>query len=421
MPRSIAACLDNLSRAHPGQSEYARTARHFLVSLASVLDDHPEFDRPEHISRIIQPVHAGTFRIDWNDDRGERQANRGWYAVFGISSPAADAHVRFHPAVTPDLVNTLAFDRMVVNALADCPGSGAAVGADFDNRRRSHAEITRFCAAFMNELHRSLGEATPAPAAGFGLGRSELTCLAEHYRALTGKPADPDLDGMFAVTSGYACALLADTMFDSSLTHQRVAVSGSGVLAVHAAEKISALGANVVSISNSFGFVTDERGLAGEKMIALKSLAFDRSTELRAFADRFPSAAWSEGSGLWRAVSAEIALPCATQHELDAADAGALLDHGCRCVCEGARHALTPEAVELLEKADVPFVPALASRAVALRVRPELKNRPTADVLDTALARAVEAVRSLSLANHTGKNFARGLNAAAFLKLADTL
>jgi glutamate dehydrogenase (NADP+) len=370
MPPTIDHVLAEVIRRNPGEGVFHQAVTEVLGSLAPVLARHPEYAEAKIIERICEPERQIIFRIPWSDDAGEVQINRGFRVEFNSALGPFKGGLRFHPSVVLDTVKFLGFEQTFKNALTGMPIGGAKGGADFDPKGRSDAEIMRFCQSMMTELYRHLGEYTDVPAGDMGVGTREIGWLFGQYKRITNRYESGVLTGkgldwggalVRKEATGYGTALFANEMLKAtgtSLDGAVTVVSGAGNVAIYAMEKAIHLGGVVVACSDSTGTLVDERGVDVELVKRLKEV---ERQSLAAYCEERPSASYDAGS-LWD-IPCDVALPCATQNELEARDAAALVKNGCRAVAEGANMPCTPDAVATFREAGVLFGPGKAANA----------------------------------------------------------
>jgi len=368
---SVRLVLDTVEARNPHEPEFLQAVHEVLESIAPVLDAHPEFVDGGILERIVEPERQIMFRVPWVDDAGRLQVNRGYRIQFSSVLGPYKGGLRFHPSVNLSIIKFLGFEQIFKNALTGQGIGGAKGGSDFDPHGRSDAEIIRFCQSFMNELYRHLGEHTDVPAGDIGVGAREIGYLFGQYRKITNRHES----GMFTgkgvqwggaevrtEATGYGAVFFVEEMLavhGETLHGKRVGVSGSGNVAIYAIEKAHQLGATAVTASDSSGYVLDEAGIDVDLLRQIKEVERGRISD---YAARRPGAVYVEGQRPWH-VPVDVAVPSATQNELDADDARALVGNGVRAVAEGANMPSTPEAVEVLQGAGVLFAPGKAANA----------------------------------------------------------
>lgn len=368
---SIRLVLDTVEARNPHEPEFLQAVHEVLESIAPVLEAHPEFVDGGILERLVEPERQILFRVPWVDDSGRLQVNRGYRVQFSSVLGPYKGGLRFHPSVNLSIIKFLGFEQIFKNALTGQGIGGAKGGSDFDPHGRSDAEIMRFCQSFMNELYRHLGEHTDVPAGDIGVGAREIGYLFGQYRKVTNRHES----GMFTgkgvqwggaevrtEATGYGAVFFVEEMLGvhgESLEGKRVGVSGSGNVAIYAIDKARQLGATPVTASDSSGYVVDDAGIDVDLLRQIKEVERARISE---YAARRAGARYVEGGRPW-AVPVDVAIPSATQNELGADDASALVANGVRAVAEGANMPSTPEAIELLQSAGVLFGPGKAANA----------------------------------------------------------
>lgn len=368
---------EQVMRRDGDQPEFLQAVREVFDSLPTVVDRHPEFEEAGVLERLVEPERSVKFRVAWSDDQGRVRVNRGYRVQFNSAIGPYKGGLRFHPTVNESVVKFLGFEQILKNSLTGLPMGGAKGGSDFDPKGRTDAEVMRFCQSFMTELQRHIGQFTDVPAGDINVGAREIGYLFGQYKrlrdefggVLTGK--DMTFGGSLARTeaTGYGlCYYTAEamkTLRGDSFEGKTVAVSGSGNVAIFAIEKAGQLGAKVVTASDSDGYVYDAEGI---KLDVVKDIKLNHRGRIREYADRVPGAVYRpDCSGVWT-VPCDIALPCATQNEIDAKSARTLVDQGCTVVCEGANMPSTPEAIEIYKSAGVLYGPAKAANAGGVAV-----------------------------------------------------
>lgn len=368
---SIRLVLDTVEARNPHEPEFLQAVHEVLESIAPVLEAHPEFVDGGILERLVEPERQILFRVPWVDDTGRLQVNRGYRVQFSSVLGPYKGGLRFHPSVNLSIIKFLGFEQIFKNALTGQGIGGAKGGSDFDPHGRSDAEIMRFCQSFMNELYRHLGEHTDVPAGDIGVGAREIGYLFGQYRKVTNRHES----GMFTgkgvqwggaevrtEATGYGAVFFVDEMLGvhgETLEGKRVGVSGSGNVAIYAIDKARQLGATPVTASDSSGYVVDDAGIDVDLLRQIKEIERARISE---YAARRSGARYVEGARPWE-VPVDVAIPSATQNELEAEDARALVANGVRAVAEGANMPSTPEAIELFQSAGVLFGPGKAANA----------------------------------------------------------
>ncbi|MCI6144751.1 MAG: NADP-specific glutamate dehydrogenase [Bacteroidales bacterium] len=426
-----------LEARHPGEHEYLQAVREVLLSIEDVYNEHPEFERAKLIERLVEPDRIVTFRVPWVDDHGEVHVNLGYRVQFNNAIGPYKGGIRFHPSVNLSILKFLGFEQTFKNALTTLPMGGAKGGSDFAPRGRSDGEIMRFCQAFMLELWRNLGPDQDVPAGDIGVGGREVGYMfgmykklsREHTGTFTGKGLEFGGSILRPEATGYGALYFVQQMLadmGQSLEGKTVAVSGFGNVAWGAVKKATELGAKVVTLSGPDGYVYDPDGVSGDKIDYMLELRLSGEDIVAPYAERYPSATFYEGRKPWE-VKADIALPCATQNELDDEDARMLIDNGVTLVAEVSNMGCTAEAVDLFVARKTPFAPSKAvnSGGVATSGLEMTQNAMhiswSADEVDERLHKIMSEVHDQCL--QYGReadyiNYVKGANIAGFMKVA---
>ncbi len=433
---------------NPGESEFHQAVKEAAESLSPVLDRFPHYKEWRILERIIEPERTITFSVVWLDDAGRVQVNRGYRIEMNSSIGPYKGGLRFHPSVTPGILKFLALEQVFKNSLTMLPMGAGQGGADFDPKGKSNNEVMRFCQSFMNELHRHIGPDTDIPDGDIGVGAREIGFLFGQYRKLkneftgvmTGK--SPGWGGSFMrpEATGYGVVYFASEMLaagNGTLEGKSCLVSGAGKVAQFVMEKLIQVGAKVVTFSDSSGYVYDSDGLDAGKLEWLKELKNVRRGRIREFAEKYPSAEFAgaetlglEENPLWTR-KADCAFPCATQNEINRADAENLARNGIRLVCEGANMPTTPDAVELLLNRGVLYAPGIAANAggvavSGLEMAQNSMHLPWArEEVDTRLKAIMKSIHAacLEAAQEYGApgDYVKGANIAGFMRIADAM
>ena len=426
-------------RKDPDQKEFLQAVREVLESLQPVVEQRPELVKSGVIQRIVEPERSLLFRISWVDDKGNVQVNRGYRVQFSTAIGPSKGGLRFHPSVNLSVIKFLGFEQIFKNSLTGLPMGGGKGGSDFDPKGKSDAEVMRFCQSFMTELQRHIGQFTDVPAGDIGVGAREIGFMYGQYKrlrneftgVLTGKGLT--YGGSLARTeaTGYGLCYFTDEMLKAngkSFEGQRVVISGSGNVAIYANQKATQLGGKVIAMSDSNGYIVDENGIDYKVMKEIKEVKRDR---IKTYLNYVPTAKYVEGcSGIWT-VPCDIALPCATQNELDLAGAQALVKNGCYAVAEGANMPSTPEAVEHFKASGVLFGPAKAANAGGVATsglemsQNSLRLSWTFEEVDEKLHGIMRNIyhNAAQAAEEYGMpgDLVAGANIAGFLKVADAM
>ena len=362
----------------PEQKEFHQAVLEVLEGLEPMVERHPEMERAGLLERFVEPERVVSFRVPWTDDSGKAQVNRGYRVQFNSAIGPYKGGLRFHPTVNLSILKFLGFEQTLKNSLTGLPIGGGKGGSDFDPKGKSDAEVMRFCQSFMTELYRHIGQFTDTPAGDIGVGGREVGSLFGQYKrlrnsfeagVLTGKGLTFGGSLTRTEATGYGLCYLTQEMLktlkNDSFAGKTVVISGSGNVAIFACEKAAALGAKVVAMSDSNGYVHDPDGI---KLDIVKDIKLGHRGRIKEYAEKVPGSIYTEGfRGIWT-VPCDIALPCATQNEITAAEAQEIVKGGAVAVAEGANMPSTPEAIEILQKAGVLFAPAKAANAGGVAV-----------------------------------------------------
>ena len=371
MDQQLERVYDAVMARNPGEVEFHQAVREVLESLGPVIQRHPEYLEMKMLERICEPERQIIFRVPWMDDKGVVHINRGFRVEFNSALGPYKGGLRFHPSVYLGVIKFLGFEQIFKNSLTGLPIGGGKGGSDFDPRGKSDSEVMRFCQSFMTELYRHLGEYTDVPAGDIGVGGREIGFMFGQYKRITNRYESGVLTGkgigwggsrVRTEATGYGTVVFAQEMLKTrgeSLDGKRVMVSGSGNVAIYAAEKASALGATVVGFSDSTGYVVDEAGIDLDLLKQIKEIERGRVSD---YVERRSSAQLGASGSIWD-VPVDVALPCATQNELNGEQAATLIKNGVKVVAEGANMPTTPEGVHLFQEAGVLFAPGKAANA----------------------------------------------------------
>ena len=363
--------LEGLKQRNANESEFLQAATEILESISPVFDKHPEYEKAGLLERFVEPERVILFRIPWVDDQGKVQVNRGYRVQFNSAIGPYKGGLRFHPSVNLSILKFLGFEQVLKNSLTGLPIGGGKGGSDFDPKGKSDREVMAFCQSLMTELYRHIGADTDVPAGDIGVGGREIGYLYGQYKRITGlyegvlTGKGLSYGGSLARTqaTGYGLCYFVKNMLEANgktLSGQTVVVSGSGNVAIYACEKATQMGAKVIAMSDSNGYVYDKDGI---KLDVVKQIKEVERGRIKEYAARVPGAEYHEGCrGIWT-IPCDVALPCATQNELDAEGAKALIANGCFAVGEGANMPSTLEATELFLQNGILFAPGKAANA----------------------------------------------------------
>ncbi|MBT9299390.1 NADP-specific glutamate dehydrogenase [Pseudomonas sp. TAE6080] len=439
MIESVESFLARLKKRDPDQPEFHQAVEEVLRSLWPFLEANPHYLTSGILERICEPERAITFRVSWVDDQGKVQVNRGFRIQMNSAIGPYKGGLRFHPSVNLGVLKFLAFEQTFKNSLTSLPMGGGKGGSDFDPKGKSDAEVMRFCQSFMSELYRHIGADVDVPAGDIGVGAREIGFLFGQYKRLsnqftsvfTGKGMSYGGSLIRPEATGFGCVYFAEEMLKRQgqrVEGKRVAVSGSGNVAQYAARKVMDLGGKVISLSDSEGTLYCESGLTEEQWSALLELKNVQRGRIGELAARF-GLEFRAGKTPWE-LACDIALPCATQNELDAQAARTLLRNGCICVAEGANMPTTLEAVDIFIDAGILFAPGKASNAGGVAVsglemsQNAMRLLWTAGEVDSKLHNIMQSIHHACV--HYGEengrvNYVKGANIAGFVKVADAM
>lgn len=439
MKAYVEEVLEKIVVKDPGEKEFQDTAKEILTSIIPVLEAHPEYREERLLERFVEPERVILFRVPWSDDKGRLQVNRGLRVQMSSAIGPYKGGLRFHPSVNLSILKFLATEQVLKNALSGLPIGGGKGGTDFDPKGKSDGEIMRFCQSFMTELYRHIGPDVDVPAGDIGVGGREIGYLYGQYKRLTGHYEGVltgkglTFGGSLARTeaTGYGLLYFVKDMLDDNgidIKSQTVAVSGAGNVAIYAIEKAQAMGAKVVTCSDSNGYIYDPAGI---DVALLKDIKEVRRARIKEYAAKRPGAEYHEGcAGVWT-VKCDIALPCATQNELSLESAKTLVKNGVKAVGEGANMPSTLDAIEYLQKNGVLFAPAKAANAGGVSVSAlEMSQNSerlawTFEEVDQRLKRIMDNIyaQSKEAAEKYGAkgNLLAGANMAGFVRVAQAM
>ena len=437
----IAQFMKELAARNPGETEFHQAVKEVLESVAPVLEDSPALLDQKIMERMVEAERIIIFRVPWMDDRGKVQINRGFRVQMNSAIGPYKGGIRFHSSVNLSIMKFLAFEQTFKNALTTLPMGGAKGGSDFSPRGKSDAEVMRFCQSFMTELQRHIGPDTDVPAGDIGVGGREVGYLFGQYKrlrdewtgTLTGKGQNWGGSLLRPEATGYGVCYFTQEMLATrgeSFEGKTVCISGSGNVAQYAAQKAMRLGAKVVTLSDSNGYIYDPEGLNEEKLnyvFMLKNMIRGRIKE---YVSRYPQATYYPDERPW-GVKCDIAMPCATQNEIDGDDARKLVANGCSCVAEGANMPSTPEAISVFQAHRLLYSPGKASNAGGVATsglemtQNSIRQKWSAEEVDAQLHRIMKDIHEACLKYGTEEdgyiNYVKGANIAGFLKLANSM
>jgi glutamate dehydrogenase (NADP+) len=443
----ISEIIDKIKQQDPYEFEFHQAAEEVLSSLEPTTKKHPEFVKAKIYERVVEPDRAIMFRVPWTDDKGEVHVNRGFRIQFNNAIGPYKGGLRFHPSVNISILKFLGFEQIFKNSLTTLPMGGAKGGCDFDPKGKSDSEVMRFCQSFMRELFRHIGPDTDVPAGDIGVGGREIGYLYGYYKklvnehtgVLTGKGLAYGGSLIRPEATGYGCVYFAAEMLATrglDFKGKTVAISGSGNVAQYAIEKVNQLGGKVISLCDSSSTIIDDKGIDGDKCNFVMDLKNVKRGRISEYADKYAGTACFIGESVWdviknQGIKVDIALPCATQNEVDGPHAEALVKNGCVCVSEGANMPSTPEAVRIYQDNNVLFGPGKAANAggvatsgLEMSQNSMRLNWPREEV-DARLLQIMKSIHKSCIdASETyGKkgDYVVGANIAGFLKVANAM
>ncbi|APA64074.1 NADP-specific glutamate dehydrogenase [Maribacter sp. 1_2014MBL_MicDiv] len=441
MENKIKAFMDEVIARNGHEPEFIQAVQEVAETVIPYIAKHEIYNGKNILLRMVEPERLVSFRVAWVDDDGEIHVNRGYRIQMNSAIGPYKGGLRFHPTVNASILKFLAFEQVFKNSLTTLPMGGGKGGSDFDPKGKSDDEVMRFCHAFMLELNRHIGPNTDVPAGDIGVGAREIGFLFGMYKkirneftgVLTGKGLSWGGSKIRPEATGYGTVYFAQSMLktkNESFDGKTVVISGSGNVAQYAAEKAILLGAKVVTLSDSSGYIYDKDGLNDEKLAFVMDLKNNRRGRISEYADKYASAEFFAGERPWN-VKCDIALPCATQNELDQQDAKNLLKNGCICVAEGANMPCNADAVHEFNNAKILFAPGKASNAGGVATsglemsQNSLRISWTREEVDERLKDIMEDIHDSCI--EFGKeedgfcNYVKGANIAGFVKVADAM
>lgn len=439
MAKDLSSFLSALKKRYPAETEFHQAVTEVSKSVWPFVEKNPRYQKAKILERMAEPERVILFRVTWTDRNGEVQINRGFRVQMNSAIGPYKGGLRFHPSVTLGMLKFLAFEQVFKNALTTLPMGGGKGGSDFDPKGKSDEEVMRFCQAFMSELYRHIGPDTDVPAGDIGVGGREIGFLFGQYKklrneftgVLTGKGINWSGSRIREEATGYGLVYFVEEMLhtrSNSISGKVVAISGSGNVAQFAAQKAMMMGAKVVTLSDSNGFVHDPEGMDAERLAFVKELKNVRRGRIQEYAQQF-KCGYFEGKRPW-GVPCQIALPCATQNELSGEDAQALVGNGCFCVGEGANMPSTPEAVEVFLGNKILFGPGKAANAGGVSVsglemtQNSMRLQWPTDEVDKRLHEIMRAIHNqcVRFGEQDGRvNYVDGANTAAFRKVGQAM
>ncbi len=430
--------LNLVEKRDPDQSEFKQAVKEVMESVIPYVRGHEKYENPGLFERLIEPERTIIFRVPWLDDEGNTRVNRGFRVQFNSALGPYKGGLRFHPSVNLSIVKFLGFEQIFKNSLTGLPLGGGKGGSDFNPRGKSDGEIMRFCQSFMSELYRFISSDQDVPAGDIGVGEREIGYLFGQYKRLTsefegvitGKGLAYGGSKMRTQATGYGLLYFVDEVMKSqsdSIKGKLIVISGSGNVAQYACEKALQLGGKVISMSDSDGYIHDERGIDEEKLEYIKELKNVKRGRIKEYAEEY-GVSFSEGNP-WE-IPCDIALPCATQNEIDESSAEAIVENGVICLAEGANMPCTDEALKILQSSDVLYAPGKATNAGGVAVSGMEMSQNSkgisleAEEVDKKLREIMKTIHEKCIKYGKTENevdYLKGANIAAFIKVADAM
>jgi len=441
LKQSIKDFISSVEKMNPNEPEFMQAVTEVAETVIPFIEKNEAYQGKKLLERMVEPERTIMFRVPWTDDSGEIQVNRGYRVEFNSAIGPYKGGLRFHPSVNLSILKFLGFEQVFKNSLTTLPMGGGKGGSDFNPKGKSDAEVMRFCQSFMSELSRHIGPDTDVPAGDIGVGGREIGYMFGQYKrlrneftgVLTGKGRSYGGSLIRPEATGYGNVYFAKNMLATkgeTFKGKTVVISGSGNVAQYAAEKAMEFGGKVVTMSDSGGYVYDSEGINKEKLAFVMELKNVKRGRISEYVNKYPSAKYNEGKRPWE-VRCDIALPCATQNELNADEAKELIKNGCMCVSEGANMPSTPEAIEVFQEAKILFAPGKASNAGGVATsglemsQNSLRLSWTSEEVDEKLHTIMNDIHAACV--QYGKDgdgyvdYVKGANVAGFVKVADAM
>ncbi|AVR44942.1 NADP-specific glutamate dehydrogenase [Christiangramia fulva] len=441
MDKNIKEFLDKVSARNQNEPEFMQAVHEVAETVIPFIAENKKYQNAMLLERMVEPERVFMFRVPWLDDKGNIQVNRGFRIQMNSAIGPYKGGLRFHPSVNLSILKFLAFEQVFKNSLTTLPMGGGKGGSDFDPKGKSDNEVMKFCQSFMTELSKHIGADTDVPAGDIGVGGREIGYLFGQYKRirneftgiLTGKGLSYGGSLIRPEATGYGNVYFTQNMLKTrgeKIEGKTVVISGAGNVAQYAAEKAIQLGAKVVTMSDSGGFIHDSEGIDAEKLQFIMELKNEKRGRISEYVDEYSSAKYYDGKTPWE-IKCDIALPCATQNELHEDDAKTLVDNGCMCVGEGANMPCTPEAIEVFHKAKILFSPGKASNAGGVATsglemsQNSIRYSWTAEEVDKKLHEIMNNIHEKCVEYGTQKDghvdYVKGANIAGFVKVADAM
>jgi glutamate dehydrogenase (NADP+) len=441
MEAKVKDFLDLVRQTNGHESEFLQAVQEVAEAVIPYIEGKEKYNGTKILERMVEPERVIMFRVSWVDDKGETQVNRGYRIEMNSAIGPYKGGLRFHPSVNLSILKFLAFEQVFKNSLTTLPMGGGKGGSDFNPKGKSDIEIMRFCQAFMSELFRHIGPNTDVPAGDIGVGGREIGYMFGMYKklrneftgVLTGKGMSWGGSLIRPEATGYGNVYFAKSMLGTqgvSFEGKTVVISGSGNVAQYAAEKVIELGAKVVTMSDSSGYIYDADGIDAEKLAFVMEIKNVKRGRIHEYTEKYPSATFHKGERPW-SVTCDIALPCATQNELNGDEAKILVENGCICVSEGANMPSTPEAIEVFHAKKILFAPGKASNAGGVATsglemtQNSLRYNWTREEVDAKLKQIMSEIHRACEEYGTDESgyidYVKGANIAGFVKVADAM
>ena len=439
MYKSVESFMDIVNSRSPGEKEFHQAVHEVVESIWSFLQEHSHYLHSRILERMVEPERIIIFRVPWSNDRGEVEVNRGYRVEFNSAIGPYKGGLRFHPSVNLSILKFLGFEQVFKNSLTTLPMGGGKGGSNFDPKGKSDNEVMSFCQSFMTELQRHIGPATDVPAGDIGVGGREIGFMFGQYKrikneftgVLTGKGMSFGGSLIRPEATGYGNVYFAQNMLatkDDDFHGKTVAISGSGNVAQYACQKATELGAKVVTLSDSSGSIHDENGIDADKLAWVMDLKNNRRGRIKEYADEF-GVTYLESQRPW-SVSCDIALPCATQNEINGDNAKTMISNGCKVVSEGANMPTDPEAVNIILDAGILFGPGKAANAGGVATsglemsQNSMRLNWSREEVDSKLHTIMKNIHEACVIHGTENgsvNYVKGANIAGFIKIADSM
>jgi len=441
MSDTIKKFVDQVAQNNPNESEFMQAVHEVAETVIPFIEKNPKYQNKMLLERMVEPERVIQFRVAWTDDNGDIQVNKGYRVQFNSAIGPYKGGLRFHPSVNLSILKFLGFEQVFKNSLTTLPMGGGKGGSNFNPKGKSDAEVMRFCQSFMTELSRHIGSNTDVPAGDIGVGGREIGFMYGQYKrlrneftgVLTGKGMAYGGSLIRPEATGYGNVYFAQSMLKTrgeEIKGKTVLVSGSGNVAQYATQKVTELGGKVVTLSDSGGYIYDKDGIDEDKLAYVMNLKNVKRGRIKEYVSQYPNAEYHEGQKPW-GTPCDIALPCATQNELDASHAETLIANGCICVGEGANMPSTPDAITVFQKAKILFAPGKASNAGGVSTsglemsQNSLRFNWTAKEVDEKLHAIMLDIHAACVEYGTQEDgfvdYVQGANIAGFVKVADAM